>query len=242
MFYLQLLLFKYLLIYDMSMTKEDPLSMFREEAKFPEFPVQKYLLEEKLSRARQLATEHFLSIQTDAHVPFQRFQEFLNAEELTVRDTNKEALYEVVLSKLQTLTLHESRSQHVTDAAFSTFEGQYNEAKTWFCDMYPGFEMCWSEAVLQNWVSKAGVDVHLAEETEAYLAAIGSREVPMLLKALDEQRSELLIQKHVRKRLVDQNWKLIHSIFKLSFPGPNSEQILDEAHQLVRQIIKELSE
>ena len=223
----------------------DPLILFKEEAEFPKFPVQKYLLEERLSKARQLATEHFLSIQTDAHVPFQRFQEYLNAEELTVRDNNKQALYEVVLSKLKTLTVPVSGPQHVSTEAFRTFERQYNEAKTWFCEMYPGFEVYWSEAVLhyvQNWVNQAGTEVHLAEATQAYLATIGAREVSSLLKALDEQRSKLVIQEHAKKRLADQTWKLIHSIFKLSFSALDTEQVLDEAHQLVCQVMKELSE
>ena len=224
---------------------KDPLTLFREHAVFPEFPVQKYLLDERLSKARQLATEHFLSIQTDAHVPFQRFQEVLNAEELTVRDNNKQALNEVVLSKLQTLTLPVSRPEHVTNEAFHMFQGQYMDAKTWFCDMYPGFEVYWSEAVLQhvqNWVTQAGTEVHLAEATQAYLATIGARELSSLLKALDEQRSKLVIQEHAKKRLVDQTWKLTHAIFKLSFPVLDTEQVMDEAHQLVRQVMKELSE
>lgn len=230
---------------------KDPLTLFREHAVFPEFPVQKYLLDERLSKARQLATEHFLSIQTDAHVPFQRFQEFLNAEELTVRDNNKQALNEVVLSKLQTLTLPVSRPEHVTDEAFHMFQGQYMDAKTWFCDMYPGFEVYWSEAVLhyvQNWVSEGGVHVHLSKATECYLAAIGAREVPILLKALNEQRSELIVQEHVRKRLAYWNQTLSHSIVKLSTlvhthsrESSDREQV-KEAYQLIQKLLDEFSQ
>ena len=229
------------------------MALFREHAVFPEFPVQKYLLDEKLREARQLATEHFLSIQTDAHVPFKRFQEFLNAEELTVRDNNKQALYDVVVSKLKTLTLPVSRPQHVTSDAFNTFETQYNEAKSWFCDMYPGFEMYWSETVLkyvQTWVSQteAGVDVHLAEATETYLSTIGTREVPILLKALDEQRSELIVQEHVRKRLAYWNQTLVHTIVKLSTlvhthsrESSDREQV-KEAYQLIQKLLDEFSQ
>ena len=227
------------------------MALFWEHAVFSDLPVQKYLLDEKLREARQLATEHFLSIQTDAHVPFKRFQEFLNAEELTVRDNNKQALYDVVLSKLRTLTLSVSRPQHVTIS--NTFETQYNEAKIWFCDMYPGFEMYWSETVLkyvQNWVSQteAGVDVHLAEATETYLSTIRTREVPILLKALDEQRSKLIVQEHVRKRLAYWNQTLIHSIVKLStlvhthsHESSDREQV-KEAYQLIQKLMYEFSQ
>lgn len=137
----------------------------------------------------------------------------------------------MVFSKLQTLV----------DTAFNSFEAQYNEAKTWFCGMYLGFELHWSEAVLhyvQNWVTQA-------EATETYLCTIGTREIPILLKALDEQRCELLIQEHARKRLAYWNQTLGHTIVKLSTLvtlGTGDKQTVKEAYELIQKVVDESSQ
>lgn len=178
---------------------EPSIALFKEKAAFDHFPVQKCLLDDWLSAARQLATKHFVA--TEGNLVFKEaFEEALHAEELLIRKTNKLALYDMVYWRLKMLQMSESRPQHVTDEAFTAFETQYNDAKSWFCQVFPGFEVYWSEAVvnfIQNWVSKEGVHVHLAEATEAYLAAIGAKETRVLLQALDDQRSELLMQKYV---------------------------------------------
>ena len=173
---------------------EPSVALFKEKAVFDNFPVQKCLLDDRLSAARYLSMEHFVASQGGLGSR-KAIEDALNAEELLIRKTNKLALFDMVYGRLKMLQMSESRPQHVTDDAFAAFETQYNDAKTWFCQVFPGFEVDWSEAVvnfIQNWVSKAGVQVHLAEATEAYLAAIGAKETRVLLQALDDQRSELL--------------------------------------------------
>lgn len=228
---------------DSSKLLKDSFKLFTQHAVFEEFPVQKFVLDEKLATARQLAINHFLSVHTSLHVPSKEFEEALNIEELTIRETNKQALYNMVHAKLQTLRLNDSLPQHVSTQAYDMFENQYNEAKTWFCGTYPGFEIYWSEAVLfyvQNWVSQVGVDVHLAEATESYLSAIGAREVSSVLQAMDRQRSELLIQKHAQKRLAGLHQALIQSNFTLLKNVTMSKNtVVHEGHKELAKFVEE---